>query len=130
MWHVGSNNPEWGFCGFECDCEESATDRSEVCDAGGDVWCSNDGDASVWLWVFGCVSTVEEGVAHDGVHVRGCEVCFRKHQDVKPVGLHVFDKGVHFGTLPEACGIPTANVQLVFGRNLGVMVGFVGGARL
>ena len=130
MGHVCSNNSQGGLCSFEGDCEESATDWSEVCDAGCDVWGSYDGDACVGLGVLGCVSTVEECVAHDGVHVWCCEVSFGQDQNIQPVGLHVLDKCVHFGTFSEACGVPAAYVKLVLGGDFDVMVGFVGSAWL
>ena len=72
--HVSSDDSEWCFCCLEGECEEPAIDGPEVCDAGGDVRCCDNGDASVWLGVCGSVSTVEDGIAHDGVHVWGCEV--------------------------------------------------------
>ena len=120
--HVCSNKSQGGLCGFECDCEESATDWSEVCDAGCDVWGSYDGDACVGLGVLGCVSTVEECVAHDSVHIRGCEVGLWQDQYIESVGLHVLDKCVHLGTFSEACGVPATNVKLVFGGDFDVML--------
>ena len=71
---------------------------------------------------------MEDGVAHDGVHVRGCEMRFREDQDVQFVVLHVFDESVHLSTFSEPCGVPASNVQLMFGWDLDVMVRSVGGA--
>ena len=58
--------------------------------------CCDNGDSSVRLWLFRGVSTVDEGVSQDVVHVWGFEVCFWEYKNVKHVLLHGVSNGVHF----------------------------------
>ena len=73
----------------------------------------------------GGVSTMDESVAINGVHVWCLHVRFREDHDVNFVLAHCVSNGVHLTCLHKACGVPTAKVKSVLGRYFDVMSGSV-----
>lgn len=73
---------------------------------------------------------MDEGVAKDVVHVRCLEVCLREDHDVNLLLLHGVSNGVHLTCFQQACGVPAAKVEPVFGWDVDVMECSVGGVRV